>query len=55
MERIFELCKEIGILTFGDLQRFKKEELQEGEDLEAGLFRYLIQLGEGWKIAENNL
>ena len=50
---IFSLCKQIGIKTFGDLARFEREYKKDNEDLELALMRYLLELGFGFKVVEN--
>ena len=45
MREIFDLCKKIGIITFGDLQRFKRENMVNGEDIVIALKRHLIEIG----------
>ena len=47
MDKILNLCKKIGIINFGDLQRFKQENMQKGESLITALERYLIEIGGG--------
>lgn len=42
---ILKLCKQIGIETFGDLERFKKEYKLDCESLEYSLRKYLFELG----------
>ena len=48
----FELCKKIGIETFGDLERFNKEERRVGETTLQCLNRYYNELGKDFKIKE---
>ena len=50
---IWSLCKQIGIKTFGDLQRFKQECMGDETDLELALLNYLLELGWGFRINEN--
>ena len=49
-----DLFKIIGIKTFGDLEVFKKNELDKGETLIEGLKRYIASLGENFKLEEQN-
>ena len=45
---ITELCKKIGIDTFWELARFKKENCADGQNLKTALENYLADLGEDW-------
>ena len=48
--KTYELMKQIGIKTFGDLEMFKRLVLNNNETLEQGLLRYAKELGENFKI-----
>ena len=43
-EKILQICKLIGIITFEDLQKFKKQEQRQGETTLQALERYLLEL-----------
>lgn len=47
---LFKLCKEIGIETMGDLERFRKENPED--PILSALFKYRNELGDDFKIAE---
>lgn len=49
MKELFEI---IGIKTFGELEVFKKNELDKGENLLNGLKRYIESLGTDFKLEE---
>jgi hypothetical protein len=51
LSEIFKLCKEIGIVTGGDLNRFIRE-VPEGENLLDKLRAYRAELGDDFKIEE---
>ena len=51
LSEIFRLCKEIGIVTGGDLNRFIRE-VPEGENLLDKLRAYRAELGDDFKIEE---
>ena len=47
------IAKEIGIENGKDLQRFKKEEVKDGESLVDAIIRYRDELGKDFKIEES--
>lgn len=46
----FEIMKQIGIKTFGDLEMFKRLILNKNESIEQGLLRYAKELGTNFKV-----
>lgn len=50
---IIELMNKIGIKTFGELQKFKKE-CAKNKDVKIALKEYLENLGSDFKIREEN-
>ena len=50
---LLAIAKEIGIENGKDLQRFKKEEVKEGESLVDAIIRYRDELGKDFKIEES--
>lgn len=53
LNQIFKLCKEIGIKTGSDLNRFVKDEVAEGQSLLDALKAYRDDLGAEFQIGED--
>ena len=52
LNQIFKLCREIGIKTGGDLNRFIKDEVDEDQNLLDALKVYQAELGDDFKTVE---
>ena len=55
LNQIFKLCKEIGIKTGGDLNRFVKDEVAEGQNLLDALKAYRDGLGDDFEVVHEKL
>lgn len=55
LNQIFRLCKEIGIKTGGDLNRFIKDEVAEGQNLLDALKAYRANLGDDFEVVHEKL
>jgi hypothetical protein len=53
MDKVFDLCKKIGIKTQGDLIAFRRENQDQQETLLEALERYNKELGEYFEIMED--
>lgn len=50
-----KLCKKIGLKTFVDLDNFYKKEKLDNETIKVTLERYANELGEDFKIKEEDI
>jgi hypothetical protein len=55
LNQIFKLCKEIGIKTGADLNRFVKDEVAEGQNLLDALKAYRADLGDDFEVVHETL
>lgn len=53
LQKIIKLCDRIGLKTLKDLERFYKEEVEQGEAVTATLQRYVNNLPKYFRIKKD--